>query len=184
MRLVFLSSEQTLVLDIIAWVIFQISIGFATSRIPVTAFDPQRKWYQSKNWEKGGEIYQKIFRVKDWKGIIPSGAALYKGAYEIKHMAAFTVQNVSTWIRESCRSEFCHWVMMIPGVFFFMWNSTTGGWLNLAYAVANNLVPIIMQRYNRPRVRKLLAELEKRTNLTGEPPVIHAVQTNYSHSYE
>jgi glycosyl-4,4'-diaponeurosporenoate acyltransferase len=183
MRVIFLTPNQTFVLDIIAWIIFQLSIGYATSKIPAAIFDPNESWFQTKKWEKGGEIYQKFFRVKDWKGIIPSGAALYKGAYEIKHLATFTVQNVTTWIRESCRSEFCHWVMIIPGVFFFMWNSSNGGWANVAYAIANNLVPIIMQRYNRPRVRKLLTQLENRTNIKGEPPVIHAAQTNYSHSY-
>ncbi|MEN6570838.1 MAG: hypothetical protein ABFD24_03255 [Anaerolineaceae bacterium] len=183
MRILFLDSFETLVVDILAWVIFHLSIGYTTSKIHVDKFNPDRKWYQTKPWEKGGEVYQQIFRVKDWKKFIPSGAALYKGAYEIKNMVSYSVQNVRLWLKESCRAEFCHWMMILPGFFFFLWNSTAGAWVNLAYAILNNLVPIVMQRYNRPRVRKLLLQLERKSNTKEEPAINYAPQTSYSHSY-
>jgi len=78
---------------------------------------------KQKHREKGGEIYQKIFRVKSWKKLILSGAALYRGAYEVKHITEYSVENVRLWVKESCRSEFCHIVMILPGFLFFLWNS-------------------------------------------------------------
>lgn len=184
MRILFLGTFETVVLDVVAWVLFHLSIGYATSKLNIERFNPDRKIYLTKPWEKGGEIYQQVFRVKDWKKYIPSGAALYKGAYEIKNLITFSAQNVRLWLKESCRAEFCHWMMILPGFFFVLWNSTTGAWINLVYAVANNLVPIIMQRYNRPRVRKLLYQLERKSNSKEEPEIIYAPQTSYSHSYQ
>jgi glycosyl-4,4'-diaponeurosporenoate acyltransferase len=184
MRILFLSTGETIVLDIIAWLIFHLSIGYVTSQIPIDRFDPNKKWYQTRPWEKDGQIYQKIFRVKDWKRYIPSGAALYKNAYEIRRITTFTVQNVSTWLKESCRSEFCHFAMIIPGIFFFLWNSVTGGWIMMIYAIVNNLVPIVMQRYNRPRVRKLLDSLERKSKQTEDAFQNYASGNLLSHSYE
>lgn len=168
MRILYLSPLETVILDILAWILFHLSIGYATSRLVITHFDPNDRLYQTKPWEKNGEIYQKLFRVKDWKKFIPSGAALYKNAYEIKRITSFTIQNIGTWLRESCRSEFCHIMMILPGFFFFLWNSIQAGWWMVAYAFANNLIPIIMQRYNRPRIRTLLEQLENKNRQQEE----------------
>lgn len=183
MRILFLSDFATVILDIVSWIIFHLSIGHFCSKIPVERFDPEKRWYQTKPWEKDGEIYQRLFRVKDWKKWIPSGAALYKNAYEIKHLTEISIENVKLWIRESCRSEFCHYVMVIPGFFFFLWNSVEISWCMMAYAIMNNLVPIIMQRYNRPRARKLLSQLERKINQKDEQITIYGPQTVFLNSH-
>lgn len=184
MRILFLSDEATILLDIVAWICFHLSIGYMCSRFPRAHFDPQKSWYLTKAWEEGGEIYQKLFRVKDWKRFIPSGAALYKKAYEVKNITSFSVTSVKTWLVESCRSEFCHWAMILPGFFFFLWNNVEAGWWMVAYAVVNNMVPIIMQRYNRPRARKLLAHIQKESMQEMEPLLQFGPQQTLSHSYK
>jgi glycosyl-4,4'-diaponeurosporenoate acyltransferase len=50
--------------------------------------------------------------------------------------------------------------MIVPGFFFFLWNDVILGWLMVAYAFLNNLPFIIVQRFNRPRIRKLIALTE------------------------
>lgn len=183
MRIFYFADELTALLDVVIWVIFHLNIGYWTSKLPVDIFDPQKPWYLTRPWEKSGEIYQELFKVKDWKRYIPSGAAVYKNTYEVKHINTFDVENVKLWLKESCRSEFCHWVMILPGFLFFLWNSTVGGWIMMAYAVLNNLVPIVMQRYNRPRVRKLLARLQKESIRGMEPQINLDRQQTFSHSY-
>jgi glycosyl-4,4'-diaponeurosporenoate acyltransferase len=184
MRILFLSDIATVILDIVAWVIFHLSIGYSCSKISIERFNPEKWWYQTKPWEKGGEIYQQVFRVKNWKKLIPSGAALYRNAYEIKHLTDLSVDNVRIWLKESCRSEFCHYAMIIPGFFFFLWNSVEAGRWMLAYAILNNLVPIVMQRYNRPRVRKVLAQLERKSKQKRESVISYEPQTAFLNSYK
>ncbi|MFZ3070668.1 MAG: hypothetical protein WA110_06065 [Anaerolineaceae bacterium] len=184
MRIIFLEPGVTFIVDILVWVFFHLSIGSWSSRLPVESFNYDSRFYLSKTWEKGGEIYQKLFKVRSWKKFIPSGAALYKEAYEIKHLTEFSVENVRIWLKESCRSEFCHWIMILPGFLFSLWNNVGMEWVMIAYAVLNNAVPIIMQRYNRPRVRKLLTKLEAKARLQEEGLPIYENQQAFSHSYE
>jgi len=58
------------------------------------------------------------------------------------------------------------------------------GWIMVAYAVLNNLIPIILQRYNRPRIRKLLARLEEMEREKTMELGIYEAQQAFSHSYE
>ena len=161
MRRIFLPTMQTIILDIVMWVIFHFSIGYLSARIPIQKFNPDNFLFKTHKWEKNGLIYDKIFKVKSWKGIIPSGAALYTDAYEVRHINDFSVENLKVWVQESCRSEFCHILMIFPGFLFFLWNSIEIGWVMVGYAVLNNIIPIIMQRYNRPRVKKMLQYMER-----------------------
>jgi glycosyl-4,4'-diaponeurosporenoate acyltransferase len=184
MRVLFLSNIDTAILDIVAWLIFHLSIGYFSSRIPIGHFNPDDSWYQTKSWERDGEIYQRIFYVKNWKKLIPSGGALYPNTYEIKHLTDLSIENVRIWIKESCRSEFCHFVMIVPGFLFYLWNNVeTGTWM-VVYAILNNLEPIVMQRYNRPRVRKVLARLERKSNQKGEIAISYEPQTVLLNSYK
>jgi glycosyl-4,4'-diaponeurosporenoate acyltransferase len=183
MRIIFLSDLATGVMDVIAWICFHLSIGYWSSRIPINFFDPQRALYLTKKWERGGEIYDKIFHVRSWKKFIPSGANLYPNTFKIKTLPSFKLDYVEHWLKESCRAEFCHWIMILPGFLFFLWNSVEVGWWMVLYAILNNLVPIIMQRYNRPRVRKMLAQLTKNAPQKQELYVNFEPQEALSHSY-
>jgi len=184
MRIIFLPTFDTAILDIIIWVCFHLSIGYSCSRIPISFFDPRASLYQTKAWEKGGEIYDRIFHVKAWKKWIPSGAKVYTGAFEIKNLPSFSLDYVDTWLKESCRAEFCHWMMILPGFLFFFWNSVDGAWWMVAYAVANNIVPIIMQRYNRPRVRRMLAQIQRKSLRRMEYPINLEGHEALTHSYQ
>lgn len=57
---------------------------------------------------------------------------------------------------ETQRAEWTHWVSMLPAPLFFIWNPVWAGWLMILYALIANLPFIIIQRYNRPRLLKLI----------------------------
>ncbi len=180
MQILFLNPIQTILVDILAWVVIQLGIGYLSSKIPLDQLDPDQWFFQTFAWEKGGEIYQKLFHVRSWKHLIPNGSALYLGAFSIKNLPTRDPAYLERWLKETIRSEICHWRMIIPSVFFFLWNNVVLGWVMVAYALLSNLVPIILQHYNRPRMRKLLAQLERKTSHQG---AIYVPQKELSHSY-
>ena len=184
MRIFYLSEIGTIIFDILVWICFHLGIGYRYSQLPIERFDPRDRKYLPRKWEKNGEIYQRLFKVKAWKSIIPSGAKMYKGAFEVKRLPKVTPAYLKLWIKESCRAESCHWVMMLPGGLFFLWNTVEVGWWMVIYAVLNNLVPIIMQRYNRPRIQKLLAKVEKKQQEPLPIQVHFEPQKEYSHIYQ
>jgi glycosyl-4,4'-diaponeurosporenoate acyltransferase len=170
MQIFFFDPLETALLDILAWGMFHLSIGYGSSIIPVGRLNPNRRFFQTFAWEKGGEIYEKIFHVRSWKRFIPNGSALYRGAFSIKNLPTHDPLYLERWLKESVRAEVCHWVMILPGFLFFLWNSVSVGWLMVLYAVVNNLVPIILQRFNRPRMRRFLAHARiQAPDYTAEP---------------
>jgi len=75
--------------------------------------------------------------------------------------------------------------MILPGFLFFLWNSVEAGMWMVAYAFLNNLIPIVMQRYNRPRVNRLLAKLEEKSKQKCEIATLsYEPQTVLIDSYE
>lgn len=180
MQVILLDPTQTILIDIIAWVIIHLTLGYLSSKIPFEWLNPSHPFFQTFAWEKGGEIYQKLFRVRSWKRFIPNGSRLYRGAFSIKNLPTSDPAYLERWLKESVRAEMCHWAMILPGFFFFLWNSVSLGWVNVAYAFLNNLIPIVMQRFNRPRMRKLLKQLDKKIPNIGET---YARKQELSHSY-
>jgi glycosyl-4,4'-diaponeurosporenoate acyltransferase len=165
MRIITLKPLQTVLLDVVAWVIFHLSIGYGSSRIPLKKLNPGKRFFHAYKWEQDGRIYEKLFKVRSWKHLIPNGSALYKNAFSIRRLSDSSPEYLQRWLKESVRSEICHWLMIPPGFLFFLWNNVLVGWLMVLYAFLNNLIPIVLQRYNRPRMRKLLAIAERKQSL-------------------
>ena len=163
MQIIFLDPVQTILLDILAWTVIQLTIGYLSSRIPLDRLDYNQWFFQTFKWEQNGEIYEKLFHVRSWKHLIPNGSALYPNTFSTKNLPTRDPGYLDRWLKESVRSEICHWMMILPCIFFFLWNNETMGWVNVAYAILSNLPLIILQRYNRPRMRRLLAQQEKKT---------------------
>ncbi len=184
MRILFLEPLETFILDMICWVIIQLGIGYLSLKFPEKWLDPGRRFFQSFAWEKGGKIYQQLFRVRSWKHLIPDGSKTYRGAFSIKKLPTSELTYLLRWLKESIRSELCHWFMILPAPFFFLWNSIKGGWLMVFYAFFNNLVPIILQRFNRPRIRKLIAQLELKNPGTNTAMLHYTVENDYSSVYQ
>jgi len=153
--------EDNLILNALAWIGFHLGIGLGASRIPISWFNPNKGIYRIRSWEKGGKVYQRLYRVRVWKALVPNGSRIYPGAFSIKNLPDASVSYLRRWVQESCRAEFCHALMILPGFLFFIWNSFWFGCLMLAYALLNNLPLIALQRFNRPRVQKLLKRLER-----------------------
>jgi glycosyl-4,4'-diaponeurosporenoate acyltransferase len=184
MQIIFLDPAQVILLDVIAWLVIHLSLGYLSSKIPLEWLNPNQWFFQTFAWEKGGEIYQKFFRVRSWKKYIPNGSRAYRGAFSIKNLISSNPAYLERWLKESVRAEICHWVMIIPGFLFFLWNSEAFAWVNVVYAFLNNLVPIIMQRFNRPRMRDMLSRLEKDIKTKGSIYVLHTTPKELSHSYQ
>lgn len=161
MQILFLNPKDTFFVDIIAWILFHLSIGYFSAKIPLKSFHPGFWLYRDYPWEKGGKFYDRIFHVHSWKRFIPGLGKFTSNKFSLQNLESANLDYLTAWLKESCRAEICHWVMIIPGFLFFLWNSVEVGWWMVAYAFTNNLIPIIMQRYNRPRIRKMIKVLER-----------------------
>ncbi len=150
---------STILLDIAVWAIIHIGVSYLMMHIPLRLFDSEFWLYRQKKWEKDGKLYARIFKLRRWKKRLPDGAALFKKAFQKKHLKGLDDAYLGNFTRETCRAELTHWIMVLISPVFFIWNPWYVGTIMIAYALAVNLPCIITQRYNRIRLERVCSGL-------------------------
>ena len=130
----------------------RLAVGFFYDRIMNNKADIGRWWYQPKGFEK--RIYNWL-NVKNWKGIMPS--------YEPE---LFDPQK-HTWneiAQAMCQAELVHETIIllsfVPILFAKLFGALPVFLITSVLSAAFDMIFVIMQRYNRPRVIRL-AEKKK-----------------------
>lgn len=130
--------------------------SYAATLLPRRFFNPSSWICRERKWEKKGRIYQKFFKVKSWKDRLPDGAALFKRGFAKKHLLSRDAEYISSFIIETCRGELAHWSVIILSPLSFVYTWWWGGVIIVLYALSASLPCIIVQRYNRIRLRMMM----------------------------
>jgi glycosyl-4,4'-diaponeurosporenoate acyltransferase len=154
-----LPSLPTVLLDIAAWLIIHMGVSYLMTHIPLGLFDTGFWLHKPRKWEKNGKIYVRKFRLKKWKRRLPDGAALFKKGFQKKHLMGLDRVYLDNFIRETCRAELTHWTMFLFSAVFFIWNPWYVGIVMIVYAILVNMPCIIIQRYNRIRLKRVYSRL-------------------------
>lgn len=125
-------------------------------------FKPKLKstYYNSKKWEDSGKIYKwfgvdefrKVLVWVGWEKLNKGSNPVKKNLDALKHLEYNTRQ-----------SEFGHliifFIVLLPSLFVgFHYGFMQSLWLIILNIILN-AYPIVVQRYNRPRLQKLLIKL-------------------------
>ena len=141
-------------LNIIGIPSIHLLIAWWSTRLPAHRFRPDSFWYQSKAWEKDGKLYERLFRVRQWKDSLPDGASWFSG-FAKGTLRSRDPDYLQQFQAETCRGEFSHWVQMLVISLFIIWNPFPANLIILTYALLSNLPCIISQRHTRARLAKV-----------------------------
>ncbi len=162
MQIIILSDVWTIYLCFLVWPVLQVSAVLICLHLPDRFFSPDSFLYRAHGFEKNGRIYDRIFHVSRWKHLLPDGGTVWKKReFKKKKLESFSEENLTQFLIESTRGEAIHWLAIFPFWLFWFFTPPMVPWIMLAYALLINMPCIIAQRYNRPRVQRLL----KRKNL-------------------
>lgn len=139
---------------------FSVIITFFCSKLPKSIFDYKKWLFRERAWENNGQIYQNIFRVRVWKRFMPELSDFIKSIFPKKTIKEYNTLYLSNYLAESCRAEMTHWNIILSSVLFSLWNDASNSFIMAVIAVILNMPYIIIQRYNRPRIIKLLEQKE------------------------
>lgn len=157
MRIIQLSTLWTVILDFAVWFVIHMGVVWVAVRLPRSRFDPDQWLFRKRSWEREGQIYQEMFRIKAWKTLLPDGAPLVgELGFSKRNLANRNQVYLRTFLVETCRAEWTHWVVILFALPFFLWNALWVGFLMIGYALAENLPMIVAQRYNRFRFLRIL----------------------------
>jgi glycosyl-4,4'-diaponeurosporenoate acyltransferase len=156
MQVIFLPNWLMVPLFFILWPLFHVSASLLCLQLPDRFFGGASGLFRSRPWEGNGGIYNEIFGIRRWKHLLPDGAAAFKGGYRKKRMMDFSRANLEKYLVESRRAELGHWLSMTPFWVFGLMAPFAVVPCMLVYAVASNLPCIMAQRFNRPRIERII----------------------------
>ena len=130
--------------------------------LPKRWLHPDKFPFRTYAWE---EKLWKALQIRKWQAKVPDMSRLFKKLMPEKKLTQQTVQELPLMIEETCVAELTHGLLCIAGLFLLkIWPGTGGVFLTVIYIVFGNLPFLLIQRYNRPRLQKLLARQTRRTN--------------------
>ena len=144
------------ILNVVLWPVIQMALAWGFTRMPDSCFHPPA----SPAFETV-RFYEDVLLIKQWKNLLPDGAKWIGGAFHKSQMRATDPAYLNRFIVETWRGELCHCGAFLFVPVFFLWNPWWGNCVILAYAITANLPCIIAQRYNRIRLRHLLARMNR-----------------------
>lgn len=176
MQIIYLPNWVTIVVDIFAWYIIHLSISWLARKIPEHFLVEKAYWFRPRKWEKDGNIWQELFRIRRWKPYLPDGTKITKAGFDKTHLKAIDTASLEKFALETRRGELAHWAMIPPAGLFFFWNPVWAGWVMIGYAILFNFPLIIVQRYNRPRLERMVRRKIKQSTVKR--------QKDYKHIYK
>ena len=160
---------KELLLNVLAFVVTAGIIGILAhilgEKLPRAKFDPEKFPYAPYAWEKDGKAYEKLGIAK-WKDKMPDKSKFtFAQNKTVRKSVGGDVSGAHFELlaRETCVAEAVHWALIVcvtpllacavPGL--------SGAVIALCY-VLGNLLFVIIQRYNRPRLVAIQKRLEMR----------------------
>lgn len=166
MRVIFLPDVLTIILCFLVWPVLQVGAALICMYMPDRYFSPDGFFFRAHRLEQGGQLYDRFFKVSRWKHLLPDGGMIWKKrGFRKKRLESFTEDNLNRFLVESARGELTHWLAILPFWIFGFFAPASVIWYMLLYALLINMPCIIAQRYNRPRVQRLLYRIKARHTL-------------------
>ena len=136
-------------------------VGFILGRLlPKNRFDPESVWFRCHRFEQNGKIYEKL-RIKRWQNRVPDMSKIFPWAMPAKKLSSDFKTQLPRMLEETCVAEFIHWLLCLTGLYgLTLWPGPGGLILYILYVAVFNLPFILIQRYNRPRLLRLLHKLQ------------------------
>ena len=136
------------------------SLFLAGRMMPKEIFEHDALPFQFCRFEKRGRIYDAL-HIRKWKDSLPDMSILFPSLIPPKKLPKIlTIAQIESMIQETCVAEWIHELLCSFGfVCIFLWKGF-GGWLVSALYALGNIPYVIIQRYNRSKLVRLLKKLQ------------------------
>jgi glycosyl-4,4'-diaponeurosporenoate acyltransferase len=101
--------------------------------------------------------WQRWFRVRRWKDRLPEAGAFFAGGVAKDRLGTRDRTALARFRLETVRAERVHWILLCSGPLHLLWCRLPVGLGMIAFGVAFNVPFIVIQRYNRGRLDRILS---------------------------
>ncbi len=114
---------------------------------------------------RGGHVLPK-FKIQFWKDKVPDMSQYVKSMFRKKISVFRDFDYINELVLETCVAEFVHWMLVLISPIFLVLMEGIAGWIGTILYALGNLPFVMIQRYNRPRLVRLMT-LQKRQDLAN-----------------
>ena len=94
--------------------------------------------------------------IRVWKRWIPDAGDALPGGVSKASLVRRDPHALRRLLQETRRAELVHWLLLPCGLLTVLWMPPAGVLVNVVFAMAFNLPCLLLQRYNRRRLQRLL----------------------------
>ncbi len=156
------------------WIVFHLGSGYVAHRLPLHLLVALPVIGSSYTWEEKGKFYAWLW-IRRWKDALPEAGGFFRGGFCKRHLHGTDANDLDRFAQETCRAEYSHWLTWSMALTFFAWNPWQIGVVMLIYGAVTNAPFILVQRYNRARLRRILSTLDRRAHRNQASLPAHAV---------
>ena len=139
-----------------AWATFGMTSGWWVARWSEATLDHDTWLTRIRPWEQEGRIYERV-RIRRWKDHLPEAGAWFGDGVSKRHLPGRTDTDLRRFAGETRRAEWVHWMNIGFAPTFGLWCSIGVTAAMVAFAAVVHLPFVVIQRYNRARLHRLLA---------------------------
>ena len=148
--------------DILIWfVLHMVFVYFCHHVLTDRWYEKHDRIFRLFKIEKKGKIYQDFLRIKRWKDIIPDGGKINKRGFE-KTKLKRELPYLKKFYLETKRAELIHWTGMLTCTVFLFIHPYPINHIVFVIALLLDIPFMLVQRYNRPRLARLIKKMENR----------------------
>jgi glycosyl-4,4'-diaponeurosporenoate acyltransferase len=164
--LVELTPGWAVLVDCIVWAVVGVAAGYVASRWPASRLTRDGAITRLRHFEQDGRWYERRWHIRSWKHLLPEAGSFFAGGFSKRALVSRQTGHLQRFVIETRRAELTHWAVLSVGPLFFLWNPWWLAVVMVVYAICANVPCIVVQRYNRARLQRLLVSRERRSRAT------------------
>lgn len=145
------------------WLGWSLLVGVVANRLPPRWLcDPDDGTTRGRR-PPSPQHYERRLAIRRWKPWIPDAGDALPGGIRKASLARRDPAALERLIAETRRAELVHWALWPAWLLTVLWLPPAGVAFNLLFATLFNLPCVLVQRYNRSRLHRVVAHLGRRS---------------------
>ena len=138
------------------WLGWSVAVGAAANQLPLNWLSAPGRDRPLGEDATALKRYERWWLVRRWKPWIPDAGHVLPGGIRKASLMGRDRASLERLLAETRRAELVHWTLWPAWLVTALWLPPQGVVINLLFATLFNLPCLLLQRYNRLRVRQLL----------------------------
>lgn len=141
--------------DCVVWAVWGTAVGYVGHRLPLARLDHDTWLTRIRGWEREGRTWERL-GIRRWKDRLPEAGSFFGGGMSKRALPGREPDDLARFAAETRRAEWVHWTVMAVIPVFALFNPPALLLAMAVYGVAANVPCIVVQRFNRARIQRVL----------------------------